>query len=147
MKLELKTCARCGRLFSSMKSGVCSTCEPDEENDFTRIRDVLSRTPGLNVEEVSKEAKVSVDCVLRMLEQGRIENTALANPVQCGQCGAPAISVSKRLCQACLTKLDQQYAEAIRDMREKIHPKKLGQAEVQEVRHTVDEKRHRLNTS
>ncbi len=141
MKLQMKTCVRCERLFASLQSEVCTACEAEEEADFLRIREALRKNPGLNVEQVSEAAEVEPACVLRMLGQGRIENVALGNPVKCGQCGAPALSVSKRLCQACLTKLDMQCTEAIRDIRTRIRPKKTEESDVNRVRKAVDEKR------
>jgi hypothetical protein len=142
MKLDLKVCVRCEKLFSSPRDVVCSSCMDEEEADFLRIRNVLRDEPGLSTEETAEKAQVSVECVMRMLDQGWIENTAMANPVTCGHCGAPAISTTKRLCAACIIKLDQQYAVAIREMRERISPKKSAKkTDVQQVRQMVDEKR------
>lgn len=141
MKIQLKACVRCERIFASLKSEVCAACEPAEEADFTRIRNTLRESPGLNVEQVSEAAQVSTACVLRMLSQGRIENTSLGNPIRCGHCGAPALSVSKRLCQNCLKRLDQQYAEAIRDVRGRIREKRAVEPPAHTVRKAVDDKR------
>jgi len=137
--LRLEQCARCGKLFSRIRLSVCAACEADEEADFQRVRDALARQPGLSVDQVAQEAEVERDCVLRMLEEGRIENGHVAEEATCGQCGAPAISARKRLCQACLMKMDRECAEAMREMKEKMDADAKGA--VHEVRKAVAEKR------
>jgi len=99
---------------------VCHRCEADEEADYAKIGQVLSETPGLSSEQVAEAAAVDLACVMRMLHQGRLQNTDLADPVPCGQCGAPAMNVRMRLCMACLTKMDLKCAQAIRELREAL---------------------------
>jgi ribosomal protein L37E len=91
---------------------VCVHCQSAENADFDKIRGVLDRTPNLNAEQVAEEAQVSIECVLRMLEEGLIASVSLMEQVKCGRCGAPAISMSKKLCQACLEELNAQVAQA-----------------------------------
>lgn len=136
--MALSTCARCGKLYAKIRSAVCPACEKDEDADFVKIRNVLAHHPGLNVEQVAEAADVSEDCVLRMLDEGRIENTMVGDPIKCGRCGAPALSVTKKLCEACLTKLDLECSEAIRDIRESM--KKQGESGARLVREIVREK-------
>ena len=120
MDFRLAKCARCDKLFNKVVSEVCTNCQPEEDVDFSRIQDVLSRESHLNAEEVASEAGVGLDCVLRMLREGRIDNISQENHATCGRCGAPAISTSKRLCQRCLVNLDRECAQAIYDLRQRM---------------------------
>ncbi len=142
MKAEIKKCGRCGKIFSSFTAKVCLACEPAEEEDYSRIRELLRETPGLSAEDVAEGARVTLECVLRMLETGRIQNEVFSDPVKCGRCGAPAISLRARLCQACLSKLDSECLKAMSELKASIHPKAGDvKTETHEVRRAVDEKR------
>ena len=72
MDFRLAKCARCDKLFNKIVSEVCNNCQPDEDSDFSRIQDVLSRESTLNAEEVAESAGVKLECVLRMMREGRI---------------------------------------------------------------------------
>lgn len=126
MDFKLAKCARCSKLFNKIVSEVCNNCQPEEDIDFSRIQDVLSRENHLNAEEVAEIAGVSMECVLRMLREGRIDNVSHESAASCGRCGAPAISVSKRLCQRCLVNLDRECAQAIHDLRQRMVVSKDG---------------------
>jgi len=91
---------------------VCAKCQEAENADYDKIRAVLERDPSLNAEETAEAAGVTVQCVSRMLQEGLIANVSLAESVKCGRCGAPAISLNKKLCQACLEKLNAEVAAA-----------------------------------
>ncbi len=123
MDFRLAKCARCDKLFNKIVSEVCNNCQPDEDSDFSRIQDVLSRESTLNAEEVAESAGVKLECVLRMMREGRIDNVTQEINVTCGRCGARAISVSKRLCQRCLVNLDRECAQAIYDLRQRLASK------------------------
>lgn len=117
--MQLDTCKRCGKLYTRVHTPICSLCIGEEEADYDRIRNTLAREPGLTVEKVAEKAEVDHGCVVRMLDAGRLENTAVRDYVPCGRCGAPAISKSKRLCEKCLIELDQECAQTMRELREK----------------------------
>lgn len=138
--MALAKCSRCETLFNKMSASVCPQCIEDEEDDFETIRTCLQENPDISAEAVSKLSGVDLKCVLRMLDQDLISNVSVSGPVKCGQCGAPAISHAKRLCQACLEKLNRKMVEA----RNAIHLEQRKQAEVGEymnVRQELDLKR------
>ena len=111
--MPLATCERCNKMFS--KTGddpICPKCRPEEDEDYERIRDSLQDNPNQTAEQVSEGTGVELTCVLRCIETGRIQNIATSREVRCGMCGSPAISLSKKLCQACLNKLTQDVAKA-----------------------------------
>ncbi len=116
----LAKCARCKELFLQEDQPVCPSCWPQEEAEYARVREALDFREGLTAPEVASVAQVTLDVVTRMLDGGRIGGNGTEEPPRCGCCGAPAISHSKRLCQACLIKLDQECAEAMRDLRKRM---------------------------
>jgi len=139
MDYKLAKCARCERLFTKVVSDVCTFCQPAEDADYNRIHEVISRTHGLNAIQVAEEAEVSVECVYRMLREGRIDNVESEEKSKCGRCGAPAISVTKRLCQKCLMNLDRECAQAMMEMRQRIRAK--NESDMNDVMAAVAEKR------
>jgi len=97
---------------------VCTKCQDAEERDYDKVRHTLSEQPNLNAEQVAEATGVDIECVLRMVEEGLVANVALLDGrVKCGMCGAPAISASKKLCQACLEKLNARVIQVQSQMR------------------------------
>ena len=113
-------CARCSKVYFRVASPVCSECQPEEEEDYRKIRDTLARLPGLNVEQLAEASGIGSECVLRMIEDERILNVVSSDPVPCGRCGAPAISHIKRLCERCLITLENECSASMRALKEQI---------------------------
>jgi len=139
LDLKLAKCARCDKLFNKILSEVCVLCQPEEDEDFRRIRDVLVVSTGLNAQQVAEEAGVQVECVIRLLREGRIDNVTHDEDVACGRCGAPAISETKRLCKRCLVALDRECAIAMHEMRARILAK--ASSDMNDVTQAVDNRR------
>ena len=138
--MALAACPRCKKIFDKTRSAVCTRCQDTEDDEFDKIRSVLDRNPNLNAEQVAEEAQVSLECVLRMLEEGLIASVSLMEQVKCGRCGAPAISMSKKLCKACLEELNVKVAQA--QGKIKIGQKKQVQVgEFLQARRALEEKR------
>lgn len=115
--MALATCPRCKKMFEKVRSLVCPKCQDDETADYDKIRAILDTDPDLNAEQVSVEADVDVPCVMRMIDEGLISNVDMADAVKCGRCGAPAISRNKKLCQACLEKLNVKVLKTQAEIR------------------------------
>jgi len=138
--MPLIACPRCKKIFDKTRSAVCTRCQDAEDDDFDKIRTVLDRNSDLNAEQVAEEGQVTIDCVMRMIEEGLIANVNLAEKIKCGRCGAPAISQSKKLCQACLEELNTEMAQA--QSKIKIGQKKQVQVgEYLHARRALEEKR------
>lgn len=97
---------------------VCPECYQEETEDFDRVRDVLEANPAMKAAEVAEASGVSLECILRFLREGRVAHAGTLEGVECGRCGAPAISMSKRLCEKCLVVMDKEIAKAISNQRE-----------------------------
>lgn len=117
--MPLTKCPRCDKLFNKEASPVCTACQESEDTDHDLIRDTLEENPDLNAEQVSELTGVGIDCVLRMIDEGKIVAASAGEleEIKCGRCGKPAISATKRLCQACLDKLNQEVAAAQKSIK------------------------------
>ena len=116
--MPLASCPRCRKMFNKTTAQVCPACQADEKADQDRVRAVLDENPNLNAEALAERAEVSIGVVERMMTDGSLTILNLTeNLPKCGRCGAPAISMSKRLCQACLEKLNAEVAQMQRQIR------------------------------
>lgn len=139
--MPLSKCPRCKKLFNKSEFPVCGTCRPDEERDYEIVRDTLDRNPDVGAERLSELSSIDVEVILRMLDLGIITNVAAgATGARCGRCGAPAISATKRLCEACLAKLNQEMVEAQRAIKLKTGARHSAGAS-DNVRDLLEEKR------
>ncbi|MBX7257649.1 MAG: hypothetical protein K1Y02_14915 [Candidatus Hydrogenedentes bacterium] len=121
--MPIAKCDRCGKIFDKVRSSICPACEPLEEDDYEIVRKALVEKPGQSAEDIAEQTGVGLDCVLRLLASGRIETTSANLGIKCGRCGAPAISISKKLCESCLQKLNAEIA--IQQSKIKL-PKRKG---------------------
>ena len=145
--MPLSKCARCGKIFSKIVTPVCPKCEPEEDADYAKIHNVISKHAGLKAEDIAEKAGVAVECVMRMLMEGRLRFAETNEKPTCGRCGAPAISMAKRLCEACLVELDRECASAMRDLQKDMprgvqgRPSSVGSDVLGEKRAELEKKR------
>lgn len=140
--MPLVQCPRCKKLFERIRFPVCPKCQDEEEKDYDKVRSTLDDMPNLNAEQVSEITGVSLPCITRMLKEGLIANSeTLGAEVKCGMCGRPAISASKKLCQACLEKLNAKVTQA--QSKIKLEEKKEAQVNqyLTSMRSTFEKKR------
>lgn len=109
--MPLAKCPRCSAFFDKKGKPVCIKCVPDEDADYETVRVYIASHPDETADQVAEGTGVDRHCVLRMLDQGIIQNSALITNIQCGRCGAPAISLTKRLCEKCLANLNAKLAK------------------------------------
>jgi ribosomal protein L37E len=106
--MPLSSCVRCEKMFNKTNKAVCPACLPAEQDDYEKVREALQGHPEMSAETAAELSGVDLQCILRFLEDGRLETTEANKNVVCGRCGAPAISISKRLCESCLQKLNAE---------------------------------------
>lgn len=139
--MPLAKCARCNKMFNKTDVPVCSDCLPHEEDDYDKVRSIIEESPNLSTDEVAERADVDINVVKRMLDQGIVAMKTASEKVTCGMCGAPAISLSKRLCQACLDKLNSQMLRAQSQVKLSTKPKQSGDTSSGGVHNAFDQKR------
>jgi hypothetical protein len=143
--MPLTKCLRCEKLFNKTTAPICTLCTPAEDADFEIIRSCVNENPDINAEAVAKLTSVDIKCVLRMIESGNISTVAITemgSDFKCGQCGAPAISASKKLCQSCLEKLNKKMMQTRQSLQmgNKSQPQ-VGEYNSTSVRSSLDQKR------
>ena len=139
--MPLAKCVRCAKMFNKVDVSVCTTCLPVEEQDYDKVRAVIEKSPNMSADEVAQQADVDLEVVKRMLAQGIVAMKTASDKVECGMCGAPAISVSKRLCQACLDKLNSQMMRAQSQVKLGVKPKPTSDFTPSSVHDAFHEKR------
>ncbi|MFP6581888.1 MAG: hypothetical protein VCD00_04960 [Candidatus Hydrogenedentota bacterium] len=137
--MPLAKSKRCDTLFNKNEEPICGECEPLERADHETVRDYLIEHPNETSEHISENMDVDVKCILRLVDTGAIASVDLGGDAQCGQCGAPAISVSKRLCTACLDKLEKKMTDVQRSIQQTHETKRT--AERLRVHDALEEKR------
>ena len=119
--MPLTKCIRCKTLFNKLDNPICPDCESAEEQDFETVRTFVYENEGFNATQVAEETGVDLDCVMRMIERGNIatiDADKSGDAATCGQCGAPAISTTKRLCEDCLEKLNVKMMQTHKTLQE-----------------------------
>ncbi len=137
--MPLASCARCNKLFNKDRLPICPDCLPEEEADYEKVRQYLEERPNETALQVAEGTGVSEACVLRLIDEGKIRRVDDSTPVACGQCGAPAISLTKRLCESCLVKLNLRLAQE--QAKIKLPPRKTFNVDDRPVRQVLEEKR------
>jgi len=110
--MALANCERCNKIFNKMSTPLCPSCIEQEEQDLQTVNTALREQPGQTVEELAESTGVSKRTILRLIKCERIACDATLAGVKCGKCGAPAISLSTRLCQRCAAEMSTAAARA-----------------------------------
>lgn len=153
--MTLTKCPRCEKLFNKPENSqysVCGACYDDEQKDYEKVRKILEECGNISAMEISEKAGIPLDVILRMCDQGWFETEEQSESIYCGRCGSPAISRSKRLCEACLIQLQRECLKAISELRQSLKEKamrnKLDVNEaLQEKQKSAREKRTQIQVS
>ncbi|MGI6049920.1 MAG: MerR family transcriptional regulator [Acetivibrionales bacterium] len=94
-------CARCHRYFDKVAfEEVCPICFPVEEEEFRRIKELLTVQPGATASEIMQELGVSLKSIKRYLKEDRLEIVGDNKGfIACELCGQPLNS--GRFCNEC----------------------------------------------
>ena len=135
---QIAGCPRCKKMYAKTdNSAVCPECEAPEFEDYNKVRDILEQHPDCNAGNAAELSEVTLECVLRMIDQDLIVNPDTVNPPKCGRCGKPAINLKKKICPDCLNKLSIEVYESIK----KISGDSPGKQRIHGVHVTFDNKR------
>jgi predicted amidophosphoribosyltransferase len=139
--MPLASCPRCAKMYQKIESQtVCPDCTEAENKDQDAILDFVASNPGCKPAEVAAATGVPMSSVLRAIDMHRItEMDKATEGVKCGRCGAPAISLAKKLCEKCLAKLNDELAREKASI--KLPPKKELERESTKstIRRKIDE--------
>lgn len=145
--MALTKCPRCGKLFNKPGNSqylVCNGCIDDEQRDYEKIREILEEYGNISAIEVSEKTEIPLDVILRMCDQGWFEAETTSESIYCGRCGAPAISATKRLCEACLIQLQRECLKSINELKQSLKEKAMRNK--LDVKQAVEEKQQSVKT-
>lgn len=71
--MALGKCPRTGKLYDKKTGPVHPDVMAEENADYSKILDYVADHPNCGPEEVVEETGVSIDCVNRLVKQGRVE--------------------------------------------------------------------------
>lgn len=139
--MPLAKCPRCEELFDKISTQVCLQCADDENRDIDTVREAVQNNPDINAEGVAELTGVEVSCVLRMMDAGTVTSVTFGESIECGRCGAPAISSTKRLCQKCLEALNTEVSSAQKSIKQEEKKKVEVGRYSSSMRANIDKKR------
>ncbi|NLW09399.1 MAG: hypothetical protein GX036_06025 [Firmicutes bacterium] len=70
--MDLRNCARCGKLYSFFNHEVCRECFPAELEDFNKVRSYLEKHPNATLFEIGRETGVKRSVLFRFYRSGRL---------------------------------------------------------------------------
>lgn len=106
MESKLLNCSKCGRLFESKDgSSLCSRCNENVDDDFSKVKDYIYDHPTCSLKDVSDDTGVPTDSILKWIREGRILLSQDSAIRFCQKCGAAIIS--GKYCPKCIAKLQE----------------------------------------
>ncbi len=111
---SLRNCKKCGRLFSGEGNVyLCSRCNDDIDDEFTKVRTYIYDNPTCSVKEVSEGTDVPVDDILKWIREEKIILSAESSIGFCERCGEP--THGSRFCDQCVRELSQGLSKGLED--------------------------------
>jgi len=110
--MALANCEGCNKVFNKVTTSLCPACIEQEEKDLKAINEALRAEPNQTVAQLSEATGVNKKTILRLLKDQRIASEANLVDMKCGKCGAPAVSLSVKLCKRCAAEISKTAAQA-----------------------------------
>ena len=132
--MKIRNCKRCGKVFVYNGVDLCPDCLKEDEDDFKKIEEVLTRHPRATVFEISELTGIDSKKIWDFLKQGKLELADNNSGIQlkCERCGRPISS--GRFCSRCLKVINDRL---------KIEPENEQKVKKNEKFHIQDRiKRH-----
>lgn len=108
VKVNVRNCKRCGRLYTYNGIDICPECYRQDEEDFIKIRDYIEAHPYATMIEISRETQVAIKKIMEFLKEGRLilnsDNTNIV--LKCERCGKPI--TTGRFCEECKNNLGKE---------------------------------------
>ena len=114
IKMEITTCANCGRLFNYIRGDrICTNCQKSLDDKFTEVKKYVRENPNVGINELSKEMDVSIRQIHRWVREERLvfsDDSPIGIPCEC--CGVTI--KTGRFCEACKKQMANTFGNAIR---------------------------------
>lgn len=109
---DLKNCKKCNRLFQSKDgASLCSRCNDDIDDEFTRVKEYIYDNPSSNLKDISIGTGVAATAILKWIREGKIVLDADVTIAFCQRCEEP--TDGERFCQKCQGELAQGLKRGI----------------------------------
>ena len=99
--MNLRNCARCGKMFNYIGGQpICEPCKKAIEDDFQKVKQYIIDNPGAGLKEISEDNNVTTKQIQQWIREERLmfsDSSPIA--LQCEKCGA-AIQTG-RYCNKC----------------------------------------------
>jgi flagellar operon protein (TIGR03826 family) len=125
MKMDLRNCPQCGKLFAYTGSNkLCPVCRQTEEDDYKKVRDYLWDHPGATIEMVHEETGVERELIIKFIKEERLiaEGITIDFELECERCGTPI--KQGRFCKKCQAELVKGFKEGTSKKSQKSNRKK-----------------------
>lgn len=106
--MDIRNCAKCGRLFNYMGGPpICQACREKEEESFQVVKDYIYEHKDANMMQISNETGVSTKLIERFIKEGRLILTE-DSPIflRCEKCGKEV--KTGRFCSDCSRSLSNE---------------------------------------
>ena len=110
--MALANCEGCNKVFNKVTTSLCPACIEQEERDLKTVNEALRAEPNQTVAQLSERTGVDKKTILRLLKDQRIASEAKLVDMKCGKCGAPAVSLTVKLCKRCAAEISKTAAQA-----------------------------------
>lgn len=102
MAIEIKTCARCKKLFQYPGYGrrICPVCFKHEEQQFDEVKEYIRENKNASIKQIHEDLNVSPKLIEEFISSGRLVLSA-SSPItlSCQMCGA---EITKgKICDQC----------------------------------------------
>ena len=117
LKVKLKNCAKCGRIFSPVRNEkLCRDCKIAEEEKEREVLQYVRENPGVSMAKAAEAVGVDEDFIKRMSREGFFVNAGLNENFfyPCVRCGRPIRTGT--YCADCLKSLRQETKRAAEAM-------------------------------
>jgi len=118
---ELRNCKRCNKVFSYLAGlPICPVCAREDEQIFKDVSAFIREHPGVSLNIVAEELKISYEKLLKYVKEGRLQILA-ANGDYVGFCEKCGTMIMKgKFCKSCEYHISNVLDDSKRNLQSKL---------------------------
>lgn len=125
IKMEVRNCPNCGRLFNFVRTDLCPVCIKEAEEEFQKVRSYLRDNPKITIIELAEETGVEEDRIIQWIREGRLESRGFKEmPLKCERCGVGIYSGT--LCDKCSNNVADELSRVGRELQSELDKERSG---------------------
>ena len=112
--MNVVNCKKCGKIFNYIAGlPICPKCQEKSEEEFQKVKEYISKNPGVSVASTAEACEVEVAQIRQWLREERLTfSSTEGSDLACEKCGKPILS--GRFCDACKLEVSKGLSDAIR---------------------------------